>query len=438
MRRRSECIWFLILNLLVPRPGAPPHHTPRCNSMELISSKKTYSKETQRTVAPEETLRRVEKLLPEAGITRVADITSLDRIGIPVFSSIRPTALNGAISVYNGKGATPVEAKVSAMMEGIERFSAEPTEREVVNASFRELSEGTGAVDPSDLILPEGADPGIVMPWIEGYDIAADEQVLVPVNAVFHPLPRYTPALFRTNTNGLASGNTLEEATFHALMELIERDAWSIAEVMRNTGSRLTNINSGLPAELLARFSGAGVEVIIKNITSDIGIPTIAAVSDDITLKDPTLLTIGMGTHTNAEIALLRAITEVAQSRLTQIHGAREDTNVADFRRKIGYERTKRMNRYWFESESEEDFATVASCDSDDFRKDIDRVVSSLAKAGLDRVIVVDLTRPNIGVPVVRVIVPGLEVYAMDQERKGRRCLAAGNRRISRPKPPVT
>jgi thioglycine synthase len=80
--------------------------------MELRSSKKTYSKETQRTVAPEETLRRVEKLLPEAGITRVADITSLDRIGIPVFSSIRPTALNGAVSVYNGKGATPVEAKV--------------------------------------------------------------------------------------------------------------------------------------------------------------------------------------------------------------------------------------------------------------------------------------------------------------------------------------
>ncbi|HVP94418.1 MAG TPA: YcaO-related McrA-glycine thioamidation protein [Methanoregulaceae archaeon] len=404
--------------------------------MELRSSKKTYSKETQRTVPPEETLHRVEKLLPEAGITRVADITSLDRIGIPVFSSIRPTALNGAISVYNGKGATPIEAKVSAMMEGIERFSAEPSEREILNAPFPGLPEGIDAVNPLDLILPEGADPGIVIPWMEGYDIAADEPVWVPTNAVFHPLPKYTPALFRTNTNGLASGNTLEEATFHALMELIERDAWSIAEVMKNTGSRLTHIDNGLPAELLSRFSDAGVDIIIKNITSDIGIPTIAAVSDDVRLKDPTLLTIGMGTHTNAEIALLRAITEVAQSRLTQIHGAREDTNVADFRRKIGYERTKRMNRYWFESIREEDFSAVPSCDSDDFQKDIVRVVSSLAKSGLERVIVVDLTRPNIGVPVVRVIVPGLEVYAMDQERKGRRCHEAGNRRISRPKSP--
>ena len=93
--------------------------------MILSHCRKVYKNDTQRTVSPEETLARVEKLLPAAGITRVADITNLDRIGIPVFSSIRPTAGLGAVSVYNGKGATPAEAKVSAMMEGIERFSAE-------------------------------------------------------------------------------------------------------------------------------------------------------------------------------------------------------------------------------------------------------------------------------------------------------------------------
>ena len=93
--------------------------------MILSPCRKVYTNDTQRTVSPEETLARVEKLLPAAGITRVADITNLDRIGIPVFSSIRPTAGLGAVSVYNGKGATPAEAKVSAMMEGIERFSAE-------------------------------------------------------------------------------------------------------------------------------------------------------------------------------------------------------------------------------------------------------------------------------------------------------------------------
>jgi len=75
--------------------------------IRLQSCRKAYSKETQRSVPPEETLRRARELLPAAGITRVADITSLDRVGIPVFSSIRPTAATGAISVYNGKGATP-------------------------------------------------------------------------------------------------------------------------------------------------------------------------------------------------------------------------------------------------------------------------------------------------------------------------------------------
>ena len=104
--------------------------------MILKPCKKAYKNETQRTTSPEETLARVEKALPAAGITRVADITNLDRIGIPVFSSIRPTAGRGAISVYNGKGATPTEARVSAMMEGIERFSAEPVGADLLIESY--------------------------------------------------------------------------------------------------------------------------------------------------------------------------------------------------------------------------------------------------------------------------------------------------------------
>jgi ribosomal protein S12 methylthiotransferase accessory factor len=172
--------------------------------------------------------------------------------------------------------------------------------------------------------------------------------------------------------------------------------------------------------------------VHLKDITSDIGIPTCAAVSDDTRLKDPALLTIGMGTHTSARISVLRALTEVAQSRLTQIHGAREDTTVADFRRKMGYERTRRINKYWFDAPLEVPFSSMASFDSDDFLTDIRYVCERLNGAGLDRVIVVDLTRPEIGVPVVRVVVPGLEVFAMDQERSGERCRNARNRRVPR------
>ena len=402
--------------------------------MRLKSCRKEYNIETQRSVSPEETLARVEDRLPAAGITRVADITNLDRIGIPVFSSIRPTAQRGAVSVYNGKGATPIEARVSAMMEGIERYSAELHDHKIIDADYKGLSGRHNTVHPRELILPDGADPESMLPWVCGYDIVHNEEVYVPAHAVFHPLPFGYPRLFRTTTNGLASGNTVEEAVFHALMEVIERDAWSLAEATRDTGPEITGISDGLAGDLLAKFSRAEVEVHLKDITSDLGIPTVAAVSDDTRLKDPSLLTIGMGTHTNAGIAVLRALTEVAQSRLTQIHGAREDTTDADFRKTIGYERTKRMNRYWFESEKKVAFNEISSHDTDDFLSDISYVTTALGRSGLDRVIVCDLTRPEIGVPVVRVVVPGLEVFAMDQERVGRRCGEARDRHFSRTK----
>jgi ribosomal protein S12 methylthiotransferase accessory factor len=403
--------------------------------MILHPCKKAYTNETQRAVSPEDTLARVEKALPAAGITRVADITSLDRIGIPVFSSIRPTAERGAVSVYNGKGATPAEARVSAIMEGIERYSAETAGRDLPLERFAAAAFNGNAIDPSTLILPARADPGMPIPWVQGYDIAREEEVMVPASAAFHPLPVAYPQLFRTSTNGLASGNTLEEAVFHALMEVVERDAWSLAEAARYTGPAVTGINDPLSESLISRFTGAGVEVHIKDITSDLGIPTIAAVADDVTLRDPALLAIGMGTHTSARIALLRALTEVAQSRLTQIHGAREDTTTADFRRRIGYERTRRLNKYWFDAPSEQLFPAIPSFDSDDFLADIRFTIGRLRSAGMDRVIVVDLTRPELGVPVVRVIVPGMEIFAMDQERIGARCHEARNRRLPRPQP---
>lgn len=399
--------------------------------MILSPCKKAYKNETQRTTSPEKTLSRVEKALPAAGITRVADITSLDRIGIPVFSSIRPTAGRGAVSVYNGKGATPTEAKVSAIMEGIERYSAEvPDGAKLRIDRYEEVKKDGPALDPSLLVLPRNADPAMPVPWVQGYDLLQDEEIMVPASAVYHPLPAQYPQLFRTSTNGLASGNTLEEAVFHALMEVIERDAWSLAEASRKTGPRVTGIDGPLAGDLLSRFESARVEVHVKDITSDLRIPTFAAVSDDLQLRDPALLTIGMGTHTSAGIALLRALTEVAQSRLTQIHGAREDTPTADLRRRMGYERARRMNRYWFDSPGDESFSEVPSFDSDDFLTDIRMTLERLDAAGMNRVIIVDLTRPEIDVPVVRVIVPGLEVYAMDQERMGARCHAARDRRI--------
>jgi ribosomal protein S12 methylthiotransferase accessory factor len=403
--------------------------------MQLNSCKKTYNNETQRAAPLEETLARIEPKVPAAGITRVADITNLDRIGIPVFSCIRPTAEDGAITVYNGKGATVEESRISAIMEGIERYSAEVHDRHIRVALYQELEGREPVINPQDLILPEGAGTDRFMSWCEGYDIVNNETVWVPAFAVFHPVPPRHRGVFRTNTNGLASGNTIEEAVFHALSEVIERDAWSLVESTRGTGPAVVGIDDPVIQDMQKRFADAQVQVTIRDITSDIGVPTIAAVADDVLLKDPSLLTIGIGTHTSARIAVMRALTEVAQSRLTQIHGAREDTTIADLRKKMGYERAKRINGYWYRNNGTVDYATIPSSDTDDFLKDIQNIIAALEKQGLDRVIVVDLTREEIGIPVVRVIVPGLEVFAMDPERRGERVKHAKDHRLSRAKP---
>lgn len=403
--------------------------------MKLASCRKRYQQETHRTKSPEETYAIIKDLVVPAGITRVADITGLDRLGIPVFSCIRPDAAEGSISVYNGKGATEMAARVSAIMEGLERYSAEMHDRLPMMGTVDQMADSRDLIDPTELILPKGVDLTFPIPWFSASDIMQESDVLVPAHAVFHPVHRSMGQLFRTSTNGIASGNTLEEAVFHGLCEIIERDAWSLAEAVNRGGPVISGIENQTILSLLNRFKEAGVEIILRDISSEIGLPTVAAVADDVTLRDPTLLCIGMGTHAVPEIAILRALTEAAQSRATQIHGAREDTQDSHMKRQIGYDRTKRLNKKWFETGQTIDFSEMYAFRSEDFLDDIAYTLRELKKAGINHVLVTDLTRPEIGIPVVRVIVPGLEHFAMDPERIGNRCRSARRNYLPGSKP---
>ncbi|MDW5562547.1 MAG: YcaO-related McrA-glycine thioamidation protein [Methanomassiliicoccus sp.] len=389
---------------------------------------KRSTSDGERAVDPMETLERVEPLMKKAGITRLADITDLDRIGIPVFSAIRPSAESGAISVYNGKGLTKEEAKVSALMEGFERYSAEVRGFNIVRKGVEEFMESHNAVDPMELILtPASAFHLLKQPvgWVKGYDLNGMEEIWVPASAVFHPyVSRLDLALFRTSTNGLASGNNLEEAVLHGLCEVIERDAWSLVEGRRKIQGDIVLPEDGPVKRLMNMFTSKGVEVHLKNLTSDIGVPTIAAAADDVVMQDPALLTLGIGTHLNPEVAAIKALLEVAQSRLTQIHGAREDTVQGEHSRKLGYERMKRINKMWLtEGGPGVELSDLPCMDTDDIFDDLQVVRSQLNSRGLKSTVVVDLTRKDLGIPVVRVIVPGLEVFAIDEDRVGPRMM---------------
>ncbi len=394
--------------------------------MKLRPVPKGYTAGTHREVPPDKTLELVSRVKEKAGITRVAEITGLDRIGIPIFTSIRPMASQGAVTVYTGKGCSQEEAEVSAIMEGIERFSAEPRGFSLVRGAYRDLVIEREALDPNLLILPRRYPPSEEIEWVEGHSLTRGVPILVPAEAVFHPYSRNNQ-LFRTNTNGLAVGNALEEAIVHGLMEVIERDAWSLFEAGRMQGRdlELTGCRSPMVKSMLEKLGKAGIAVYAKDITSDVGIPTVAVAIDDELTKDPALLSLGVGTHLVAEIAAVRGLTEAVQSRLTTIHGTREDTVKAEFARRIGYERMKRINRRWFSPSPEKvSLDDLSSFSGKDFLEDIRYTLERLRGAGLREAIAVDLTREDAGIPAVRVIVPGLEVYALDKERAGKRLSA--------------
>ncbi len=397
-----------------------------------------FIKGTYRVKDPVDTYDSNEEKLRTAGITRITEITHLDRVKIPVFSSIRPTAQSGGVSVYAGKGATVEQARASAMMEGFERYSAEKQDidQEKISISAYNEIKNDSVLNPRDLLLPKSFENQNIemqkLEWIEAEEIISESPILVPANAVFHP---YIPnreikpcamAMFKGNTNGLASGNVIEEAVLHGIFEVVERDAWSIFELTKRNKKQidLDTIENETVSELVEKFTEQGIKIKLMDITADLKIPTIVASADDTVLKDAALLTLGVGTHLNPEIAAIRALSEVAQSRATQIHGTREDTVRADFMRKAGYENMKRTNKDYFVEEDEKiNLSDIENKITGSIKRDIEVSIEEVQKAGLDKVIYYDLTREEIGVNVARVIIPKAELYCLDEERLGNRAL---------------
>lgn len=395
-----------------------------------------------RIVTAAETLKRIKPMFSGFGITRVANLTGLDSLGIPVCAAFRPNARSLAVS--QGKGSDLTSAMVSAAMESIEAFHAERIDAPLKLGSTSELGTTHRLVDCARLPRTSTASFGAFSRifWIEGRCLVRGDAVWVPFELVHlnYTLPAIGDSgYFVASSNGLASGNHVLEAIDHALCEVIERDAvtmWSISgeEHARQTRVDLSSIEDADILALLEQFDRGGVAVAVWDITSDIGVPAFYAAIVD---RSPSLLhplphARGMGCHTTRRVALLRALTEAAQSRLTVIAGSRDDlkqTRYRDLFDPAGQERTRKMI---VDQQGRRDYRAVPSFSSETLDADITWILDRLSRAGLDEVIVVDLTRPEFGVPVVRVVVPGLEaMYDMPGYTPGERAKALVLRRAS-------
>lgn len=377
-----------------------------------------YRRGTERSATPEATLERIGPLLGRLGITRCADVTWLDTLGVPVFCAIRPAAL--VLQVSNGKGLTRADARVSALMESIELQHAERPRPDALRRATRAelLAQGLAPVDPRELTGWLGSPDGerLRVEWIAGEELGSGARAELPSSAVFF---HRRPDLHFTTTNGLASGNHLVEATLHGLYELVERDdASALLDQERipiRERCRVVDLASLRDDDLVwlrERIREAGSRLVLLRVESLARVHSFWAVllSEDSSVSGSTFNT-GWGTHHDLKIAACRAITEAAQSRATLIHGSREDALVKPVLRDAAETRGSRAFGFFRDLPADAGWSELEDLgigSSGDLGRNLDSLLEDLRAAGKDPVYRCDLTQPSLGVPVVKVLAPKL------------------------------
>lgn len=380
---------------------------------------KRFRRGTHRGVSPGRTLQTAAPAAVAAGITRVANVTGLDRIGIPVYMTVRPHSRS--VSVSQGKGISHEAARASGVMEAIELWHAERITAPLLLRRWADLRGTARVVDVGR--LPTVADsrfrPDLPLLWIAGRDLFTGEECWVPYECVSMDATVPAPpgsGCFLSTSNGLASGNDVLEALEHALCEVVERDAtalWRVggAEALRRT---LVDWHDCADPELQqaeALCRRAGVRVLAWDLTSDVGVPAFASL-----ISEPETgaayqrsAAVGYGCHLDPSVALLRAVTEAVQSRLTYISGSRDDLFRDEYEDDVQVRRHLQTCEALLDTRPGRRLQDVADLSGETFDDDVQTLLDRLQAVGVDEAVAVDLTDPRLGVPVVRVIVPGLE-----------------------------
>jgi len=381
-----------------------------------------------RTRPPAQTLARVAPWLAPAGITRVAVVTGLDLIGIPVVMVTRPASRS--LSVTQGKGPTLEAARVSGIMEALEHFCAESIDAVLRYGSASELARRgyaccvpVGSVRPS---CPVGEHTPLT--WIEGQSLSDGQSIWVPHDLVHldYRVPLAPGAAhFFASSNGLASGNSELEATCHALYELFERELTQRFYELDALSQRvrrldLASVRDPIVEQLLAKLAAAEVRAGVWDLSSELGIPCFLCDLLDVQRGDFRTLSRarGIGCHADRAVALTRALCEAAQSRLTMIAGSRDDISraeLAEARTPASW--TRAAQQLELDGAPLCDFARCATRAFADFAGERAWLVERARSGGFGTPILVRLSSPELPFVVVRVLVPELRAPHASRER---------------------
>lgn len=360
--------------------------------------------------SPAALLRDLISRFPLLGITRLASQTGLDRTGIPCYAAIRPNSLT--IASHQGKGEDELGAKLSAIMEAAEYAVAEAPETPGRTLSLAEVGRaGLSTLDVANL-LPRGfaLDPDLPVRWVEGEEFVTGASVLVPYDAVVLGKAPVAYTAISQSTNGIAAGISMEGALLHALCELIERDAVCLWGFKPDAAVFATAVapeafGDARVDQLVAKVARAGYRVHLFDQTTDIGVPVIYAVMFPADGAEGHFdAASGAACHPVPGVAARKAIVEAAQTRITNIAGARDDIVDAEYDTTLS-----RSVRVLTEVRPGGRPAPTGFTGDGAPGAFLAFVRRGLDQAGLRRIVTVRLGSEPLGIDVVKAFVPGLE-----------------------------
>lgn len=385
-----------------------------------------------RRYRPRALIRRLEKAIGLAGITRVADISYLLPNAGAVWQATRPHVLSHAFLGQNsgsqGRGADADSARVAAIMEAMEVYCAEPRQALLVRGAFSFLRRANTIVPPSRFFVsrqgsevpPRDDEP---LMWTTALCLEMGVDVLVPAETVyfaFNAADYGTQPHFLESSNGLSAGGSLVEATLHALYELTERhfvagwhagDADIVFERMRSgdlVGSRSYD-------RLRADYPEAQVGVfVLRHDSKAKGLVSVLAVA----VGGDGEMYHGSRCHVDARVAIEGALAEAIQSRAIQHSGTREDISFRDRpERALSSREQLEVLMLIPESVSLRSLLRRRSRSAATLQQELGQLIALVHGLGFPTIAVKNLTRVGLEVPVVRVLVPGMRMQAFLRPR---------------------
>jgi ribosomal protein S12 methylthiotransferase accessory factor len=351
---------------------------------------------------------------------------------------------NSLRTASGGKGTTEEAAKVGAMAEAFERYSGVFRGDEIRRTA--RMSELDGAIAPNEVMLfserqlgeraeinargdsfqmvPEPFDPDLETDWSPLWAPTADEFRWLPTGLLYYTYSKSAPPTtpnrlaFFADSNGCASGASLEEAALQALLELVERDAvatWWYNEARRPTVA-IDDLAEPYLDELRVWLDAEGRDLWVLDVTNDVGIPAFAAVSR---LREPRAnqsenVVIGFGAHLEPRLGIMRAITEVNQF-FASLYGLGEDDlgKAFDPGAVEWWNTASTANKPYLqpaEDAAPRRLSEYPVLTSEDLLAEVHTTVEMIEARGLE-VLLLDQTRPDVGFPVVKAVAPGLRHF---------------------------